>query len=355
MKVVRFDREVSRSDEGAGSGIRFGSLIGDGVGVRVEVVHVDPNGELSAGTGGTGPTAARRLVAVVAGSGWAEGGDGLRRRLAPGQAAVFAPGEAHAVGSREAMTAVWIEGVFDLWALEVTKEIVVREYDPEWPRFFEAIRGHLWPAVGSLVVRADHVGSTSVEGLAAKPIIDVDLVVADEVAIRPVIDALGTIGYRWRGTLGVPGREAFAPPATSELPPHHLYLVVEDNKAHQDHYLLRDLLRDDAGARRRYGELKRRNAEEAAGDMDRYVAAKAAFVAELLTRARDERGLPPEAYWDPEQEGREAAAVGHRRAGAGANGAVADGAGADGAVADGAGADGAVADGAVADRTTGRR
>ena len=79
---------------------------------------------------------------------------------------------------------------------------------------------------------------------------------------------------------------------------------MEDSRAHLDHWLLRDLLRADPGARDalRYAALKRRNAELADRDMDLYVAAKAGLVAELLTRARAERGLPPVAYWDPEVE-----------------------------------------------------
>jgi len=67
-----------------------------------------------------------------------------------------------------------------------------------------------------------------------------------------------------------------------------------------DHWLLRDLLVEDAEARQRYADLKRKNAELAKDDMDFYVAAKAKFVSELLTRARAERGLPPETYWDPQ-------------------------------------------------------
>ena len=76
-------------------------------------------------------------------------------------------------------------------------------------------------------------------------------------------------------------------------------MVVDQNRAHLDHVLLRDLLREDPDARARYAELKRRNAELADDDMDVYVAAKAAFVAELLTQARAERGLPAVAYWQP--------------------------------------------------------
>ena len=75
---------------------------------------------------------------------------------------------------------------------------------------------------------------------------------------------------------------------------------MEDNKAHLDHWLLRDLLREDEDARERYADLKRRNVELADSDMDIYTAAKAALVAELLTRARAERGLPSATYWEPD-------------------------------------------------------
>ena len=122
---------------------------------------------------------------------------------------------------------------------------------------------------------------------------------ATDADVRPAMQRLAGLGYRWRGDLGVPGREAFKAPAASDLPAHHLYLVVEDSKAHLDHWLLRDLLRSDPRARERYAALKRRNADLADDDMDVYVAAKAELVAELLTRARAERGLPPATYWRP--------------------------------------------------------
>ncbi|HEU4404580.1 MAG TPA: GrpB family protein [Polyangiaceae bacterium] len=177
--------------------------------------------------------------------------------------------------------------------------IVVRDYDPAWPAWFEAICQRVWPAVEGVALRIDHVGSTSVPGLAAKPIIDLDVVVASEGDVRPVVERLAAVGYAWVGDLGIAGREAFKPVHDQGLPAHNLYLVVENNRAHQDHWLLRDLLRADASARERYAALKRKNAERARGDLAVYVAAKAELVAELLTRARAERGLPPETYWQP--------------------------------------------------------
>jgi GrpB-like predicted nucleotidyltransferase (UPF0157 family) len=151
-----------------------------------------------------------------------------------------------------------------------------------------------------VALRIDHVGSTSVPGLAAKPIIDMDIVVAGEDDVRPVIDRLHAIGYRWRGDLGVVGREAFRRPADDGLPDHHLYLVVENSRAHLDHWLLRDRLRQDPDARDRYAALKRRSVELADRDLDVYVAAKAGVVAELLTEARAAGGWPPVAYGEPD-------------------------------------------------------
>ena len=123
--------------------------------------------------------------------------------------------------------------------------------------------------------------------------------VASDDDIRPVISRLREIGYTWRGNLGLEGREAFFAARDSALPAHHLYLVVENNRAHMDHWLLRDLLRHDTVARERYAQLKRRNAELADGDIDVYLAAKAQLVRELLTRARAERGLPAATYSEP--------------------------------------------------------
>jgi GrpB-like predicted nucleotidyltransferase (UPF0157 family) len=182
-----------------------------------------------------------------------------------------------------------------------TSMIVVVDHDPEWRRWFERLRDRIWPAIDDIALRIDHVGSTAVPGLAAKPIIDLDVVVASEDLVQPMIERLAAAGYRWRGNLGIPGREAFEPTRPDDdAPRHHLYLVVENNRAHLDHWLFRDHLRVDGDARRRYGELKRRNAAIAGDDVELYLAAKAAFVAEHLTRARAERGLLPVVYWKPD-------------------------------------------------------
>ena len=295
MEIVRFDDEVSRPVADFGSDFRIAPVIGDGSHARVELIRIPPGGSI-----GRHPASAAQLFAVVAGSAWVSGADGVGRTIDAGYGALWAAGEEHETRSPHGATAVCIEGQLDVWALAVTGDIEVRDYDPQWPQWFDAVFRRVWPAIDDLAVRIDHVGSTSVPGLAAKPIIDMDIVVATPDDVPAVIERLRGIGYRWRGDLGVKGRESFRPPTEPDLPRHHLYVVVENNRAHLDHWLLRDLLRDDETARDRYAALKRRNVEQADRDMDVYVAAKAELVAELLTRARADRGLPPVEYWQPE-------------------------------------------------------
>jgi GrpB-like predicted nucleotidyltransferase (UPF0157 family)/quercetin dioxygenase-like cupin family protein len=301
VRLYRFDPEVSIPVDQFGSDFRIGRLTGDGTTGRVQIMHLPPGGAV-----GRHRAALRQLFAVVAGSGSISGDDGSCRPIQAGQAAVWEPGEEHGATSEEGLTAVCVEGSFEMSAIAVTMEIVVADYDPQWAGWFDELCAHIWPAVDGMALRIDHVGSTSVPGLAAKPIIDMDIVVAAEAQLQPVIEAVSSLGYRWIGDLGVVGRqvlEATAGTGATGLPPHHLYLVVENNKAHLDHVLLRDLLREDPEARRRYGDLKRANVDLAQGDMDVYVAAKARLVAELLTRARAERGLPPAEYWEPDVAG----------------------------------------------------
>jgi GrpB-like predicted nucleotidyltransferase (UPF0157 family)/quercetin dioxygenase-like cupin family protein len=262
------------------SDFRIGPLTGTDSRVRVQIMHLPAGGRI-----GRHPTAVDQLFAVVAGEAIVSGADGVERTIGAGRAAHWTTGEEHETRSETGCTAVGIEGRFELLATLVTQDIEVLDHDPAWASWFERLRAVVWPAVAGLALRIDHVGSTSVPGLAAKPIIDLDVVVAAEADVRPAIERLATIGYRWRGDLGVEGRQAFFPPE-GDLPRHHLYLVVDGNGAHRDHVDLRDLLRQDADARKAYGDLKRKNAAEVNGDMDQYVERKHDLVQALLARAR---------------------------------------------------------------------
>src|SRR5688572_30017060 len=87
--------------------------------------------------------------------------------------------------------------------------VQVVEYDAEWPAIFERVRAYVWPAVSGIALSVEHVGSTAVQGLSAKPVIDACIVVALREDVPACIERLAGIGYVHRGNLDVPDREAF--------------------------------------------------------------------------------------------------------------------------------------------------
>ena len=174
--------------------------------------------------------------------------------------------------------------------------VVVTGWSPDWSAWFARIRDYLAPALAGLDVRLEHVGSTSVPGLAAKPVIDLDIVApAGKPDLLPAVrGALAGLGYASRGDLGVPGRETFARPDRARHPQapdlyYHLYLGLAGSASIANHLLLRDWLRAHPDDARRYGDLKRRLAAEFPEDIDAYIRGKTALVVSLLLAA----GMPP--------------------------------------------------------------
>jgi GrpB-like predicted nucleotidyltransferase (UPF0157 family) len=177
-------------------------------------------------------------------------------------------------------------------------EIVVGDYSPEWPQIFESLKKVFQSSLGDLLLEIHHVGSTSVVGLAAKPVIDIDLVVESRTILPEVISRLRGLGYEHRGDLGIPDREAFG--RTSELvpidgsgrtwPKHNLYCCHHDCAPLRNHLALRNYLRSHPDKAREYGELKKRIAIEANGDIDRYIEMKTPFILDILR----EMGLGPD-------------------------------------------------------------
>ena len=156
---------------------------------------------------------------------------------------------------------------------------MVVDYDPNWPRLFEGLRTSVWGAVADIAISIEHVGSTAVPGLAAKPVIDIDVVVPEE-AINVGIDRLAALGYRHKGDLGISRREAFRSPDGS--PRHHLYLCPSSSPALANHLAVREYLRSHPSAARAYGELKKRLAVDFAHDGVGYGEAKTDFLVGIL-------------------------------------------------------------------------
>jgi GrpB-like predicted nucleotidyltransferase (UPF0157 family) len=162
--------------------------------------------------------------------------------------------------------------------------ITVVDYDPEWPIRFEDLRREYATAMAraSVDVRTiEHVGSTAVPGLAAKPIIDCDIVVAGD-DVDAACDVLVSLGFILLGELGIPQRWAFREPA--RLPRTNSYVVVDGSLALRNHLCLRDTLRADAALRDEYAAVKKA-VGVVANDIDEYGRGKNATVQKILAAA----------------------------------------------------------------------
>src|SRR5512138_1136506 len=116
--------------------------------------------------------------------------------------------------------------------MSMNAPVAIREYDKRWPREADSLCRVVSEALGLLAERIEHVGSTAVPGLAAKPILDLDIVLAADTGVPATIEALRKLGYQHEGDLGIDGRDAFSR-ADSEVPwtpvrrewiEHHLYV-----------------------------------------------------------------------------------------------------------------------------------
>jgi GrpB-like predicted nucleotidyltransferase (UPF0157 family) len=162
--------------------------------------------------------------------------------------------------------------------------IRVVDYDPSWPSRFVALRDEYSAALaraGVAVVAIEHVGSTSVPGLAAKPIIDCDIVVTAE-RVSSASAVLVGLGFVPEGELGIPQRWAFKEP--SRLERTNTYVIVDGSRALRDHLRLRDALRSDPELRNRYGAVKQR-VGATAGSLEEYGEGKNTVIQQILTAA----------------------------------------------------------------------
>ena len=162
-----------------------------------------------------------------------------------------------------------------------TKNVTVVPYDAGWKGDFEAIRREIEAAAGDLLVGIEHVGSTSVEGMSAKPCIDLDVIIEDSGVLDEVVRRLAAIGYRHEGDLGIPGREAFCYEDKPHLQTHHLYVCPRDSAELHRHLTFRDYLRSHPEAVRRYSAVKEQAARQFPRDIDGYIACKSPCIEEL--------------------------------------------------------------------------
>jgi GrpB-like predicted nucleotidyltransferase (UPF0157 family) len=171
----------------------------------------------------------------------------------------------------------------------VTVQVV--DYNPEWPAWFGELRDRVWPSVRDIAVAVEHVGSTSVPGLAAKPVIDLDLVIPSRSELPWIVLRLGRLGYKHLGDLEIPDREAFS--TLENQPAHHLYVCPLDSIALRNHIALRDHLRGHPADAAAYASLKKQLAKRFPHDIDRYAKSRTDLILSILAQyglSADHRG-----------------------------------------------------------------
>jgi len=163
------------------------------------------------------------------------------------------------------------------------RTIVVVPYNPDWKNEFERIKNEISPALSGLILAIEHVGSTSVPGLHAKPIIDIDIVIEKEL-FGKVKERLGKMAYLHVGNLGVEGREAFKYENKPHLMEHHLYVCDKSADELKRHIALRDFLRNNGEYRRKYSGIKIEMANKFPHDIDNYIDGKQPVVLEIYEK-----------------------------------------------------------------------
>jgi GrpB-like predicted nucleotidyltransferase (UPF0157 family)/GMP synthase-like glutamine amidotransferase len=174
-----------------------------------------------------------------------------------------------------------------------TRGYAIADPDPAWASWFEEQADAIRQAMGGLAVRVEHVGSTSVPGLAAKAVIDIQVSVASLVPREPVVGPLVAIGYRHQID-PLESEHEFLSKGYEDGTPVHVHLCEAGSAWERRHLAFRDWLRshpDDAAA---YADLKRRLAAAHPNDIFTYVDGKSAFIHEVETRASSHAAGYPE-------------------------------------------------------------
>ena len=162
-----------------------------------------------------------------------------------------------------------------------TAKVVVVPYDAAWKADFEKIKNEIENAVGSLIIGVEHVGSTAVEGMSAKPCIDVDIIIKDYSVFDEVALALRAIGYIHEGDLGISGREAFKYDDKPHLKKHHLYVCPQCSEELRRHITFRDFLISHPAKAAEYSRVKENAAQLFPDDIDKYIQYKSPYIQEL--------------------------------------------------------------------------
>lgn len=173
-----------------------------------------------------------------------------------------------------------------------SEKISIEDYSPEWALIFNQLKAIYKSNLGELIADIQHVGSTSVVGLAAKPILDIDLIIKGKNNFHLIVEKLGKLGYEYQGDWGITGREVFKRKSAQtpidnsgrEWMKHNLYVCVAGSVSLRNHLALRDFLLQNPDTAQAYAQLKKQLAATRAEERELYTAGKTEFIVSILER-----------------------------------------------------------------------
>jgi GrpB-like predicted nucleotidyltransferase (UPF0157 family) len=165
--------------------------------------------------------------------------------------------------------------------------IIIVNYNPAWPRLYEEEKMHILDFIGEYIEEIQHVGSTSVPDLGAKPIIDIMIGIRNLSLVDKCVQPLQSLGYEYLGEFGIPGRHYFRKPpaALTRRRTHHVHMVETNHDGWRKTLLFRDYLRTHLEDARQYEVLKRALAKQFGSDGEGYTDAKTEFIEAVLAKA----------------------------------------------------------------------
>jgi len=165
-----------------------------------------------------------------------------------------------------------------------TKQVIVVPYDYKWNEEFQKIRLYLGKELKNSILSIEHVGSTSIVGLSAKPIIDIDVIMESYNEFEDIKASLESLGYYHEGDLGIKDREAFGYNEKSEFMIHHLYVCPRYSEELKRHISFRGYLRTHKEDREKYSKIKLEAAIKYPTDIDSYIEAKSNCITEIYKK-----------------------------------------------------------------------
>ncbi len=171
--------------------------------------------------------------------------------------------------------------------LVMPEPVIIVEYDPTWPILYEVERTHILNAIGGFIEDIQHVGSTSVPGLGAKPIIDIMIGIHKLSLVDKCVQPLQSFGYDYMGEFGIPDRHYFRKPpeALTTHRTHHIHMVETNHDGWKRNVLFRDYLRTHPEDANQYEVLKRALAKQFGSGREGYTDAKTEFIEAVLAKA----------------------------------------------------------------------